>query len=58
MSTRSKIKTLLKKPMGINDVCIWNEFEGKGFVPLIVVKYNNQTVSVDTEISPTCLGGI
>lgn len=37
---------------------IWNEFEGEGFVPLIVSNYNDQTVNIDTEISPTDLGGI
>lgn len=30
--------------MGINDVCIWNELEGKGFVPLIVDKYNSHII--------------
>lgn len=44
--------------MGINDVYIWNEFEGEGFVPLIVSNCNDQTVNIDTEISPTDLGGI
>lgn len=37
---------------------IWNEFEGKGFVRLIVAKQNNQTVNIDTKISPTDLGGV
>lgn len=58
MSTRSKEKDFVNKPMGISNVYIWNEFEGKGFVPLIVAKYSNQTVNVDAEMSPTDLGCI
>lgn len=44
--------------MGISNVYMWNEFEGKAFVPLIVAKYNNQIVNIDAEMSPTDLGCI
>lgn len=30
----------------------WNEFEGKGLIPLIIAKYNNWTVCIfETEIN-------
>lgn len=56
MSTRSKVeKDFVNKPMGISNVYMWNEFEGKAFVPLIVAKYNNQIVNIDADMSPTDL---